>query len=253
MWTNFICTLPEQHAYWESQALAEGASLIDFGNGEQGFNRVTMQYTRVTPTGTREDLATMTLAIGKTVGAGLVSWFSTSGEYAACETALDAFVTTINAVQSSAYVMVGYLWHIVHIGRASSPHGIGPAIGPFTRFTAKNLGGTQVNARGADQLASTITMRTASRKHWGRIYIPGLYRAAPDTVYGRLANGDVDNTAGALRTLGNALSAAGYDLGVFSPTGRAFLHINAVEADNVIDIQRRRRPKQSSYRKILTS
>jgi hypothetical protein len=159
----------------------------------------------------------------------------------------------LNGFQSSAYTMSGYLWHIVHIGRASTPHGVGPAIGPFTRYSGKNLAGTTLNSRGADQIAVSLTMRTASRKHWGRIYVPGLIRTLPDTAYGRMTSGDVDLLAGYLRTLGNSLSSSGYDLGVYSPTGRAFLHINTVEVDNVIDIQRRRRPKQSSYKKLLTS
>jgi hypothetical protein len=45
----------------------------------------------------------------------------------------------------------------------------------------------------------------------------------------------------------------GYELGVWSYPKQAFMPVWQVQVDNIVDIQRRRRAKQRSYAKLITS
>lgn len=100
---------------------------------------------------------------------------------------------------------------------------------------------------GPPQVAETLTLRTALRKHWGRLYLPA---AKFDTTNGDYGVSDVDALATAGRTFLNGCFAAGAAPVVYSKTKQAAFSISAVEADSVPDIIRRRRMPITRYKRV---
>lgn len=122
-----------------------------------------------------------------------------------------------------------------------------PLTGPPTRISTKTtpVAGSATNQPA--QMATSVTMRTTLRRHWGRIYLPG---ATPGTS-GFASTVNVDNPATRFRTFVNACDAIDLNPVVYSRLQAAVFSITAIEVDNVPDVIRRRRPKASTYKKIL--
>ena len=133
-----------------------------------------------------------------------------------------------------------------------------PDSGPPLYQKAYTLAAT--GGSGIAQVCSTLTLETAARAHWGRIYLP-TYSVGTLGTDGRPGNAYVDNVATAGRTLLSTL--AGRGMHVVVPTtqvkvsstesveSRVLQMPHGVRVDNVLDIQRRRRLKNATYRKIL--
>lgn len=97
------------------------------------------------------------------------------------------------------------------------------------------------------QQACSITFRTGIRKSWGRTYLPyGLAVGAA----GHINTADVDGIVAMTKTLRDGAASDDFLMGVLSIARNSFLGIEAIEADNVPDVVRRRRWKHTSYRKI---
>lgn len=156
-----------------------------------------------------------------------------------------AFVTFFTAVKTHAcpYVALdSFRWYGVNF--------TDPLTGPPNRITdVTNVAGTYTGGFPA-QVATSITMRTALRKHWGRIYFPGARVQGTD---GLTDNASVDGMAAAFRTFVNSCAAANVSPVVYSRAAQAAMSVSAIEVDNVPDVVRRRRPKSSTYQKIYTS
>jgi hypothetical protein len=240
-------------AYWASQVYDADVGLASAGASLLGTSRVSISYTRATPSGLREDRAVFSLWVAKAAGANLFSMIPLS-ELAAMETALDTFVNAIGVAQSSSWTCVEYAWHQVNQNspRTDDPGQRGQKMGPAVRVVTKALVPGGFAQPAPYQVSSTITLRTASRKHWGRIYVPGVAVGALQTNYGRWTNTMVDNLANALNALHNTWQDASYQLGVYSMLHPAFLTPKTIEADDIPDIVRRRRAKQMGYRKLLS-
>lgn len=238
--------------YWRVQALESSTFVKDVGASAFGCNRITTSFTRGTPTGTREDDAQVTLHVAKVVGGGLYTAIVLASEQAAVETILNTMWTSYMALMADNILQRDYRWHEVDPDKYKVKNDqYFDVLGPAVRLTTSARGGAVSASRMPDQVAVTCTFRTAGRKHWGRIYLPGLARTQYEATYGRVANPAA--VASPLRTAINSLASAGYELGVWSPRGRAFLTITRLDVDNVPDVIRRRRPKQSSARQTYTS
>jgi hypothetical protein len=104
------------------------------------------------------------------------------------------------------------------------------------------------------QVAFALTEKTAWPKHWGRTYLPtpqGLH------VFGdRWTSACVDTIVGAANTLYQGLAAAEFFpvvpvTQVASDPARALVGITQVQGDDIPDVIRRRRPRNTTYRKVL--
>lgn len=210
------------------------------------FMRVQMTYNRADTTGNREDVMTNTLSIvNVTADAPDGTWTTT--DFTQCETALDAYVTAHLAYWPANQTMTGYRWYLHH---TSDPLAMQH---PPARITAKSLVGTASQANATPrQVAETVTFRTASRKHWGRIYLPGFVDTQVDSN-GRIPQATVDAMATAADGLVDALAANDFVLSVWSRTGKALLGIDQVQVDDVFDVIRSRRTKTTGYRKTLNT
>jgi hypothetical protein len=145
-----------------------------------------------------------------------------------------------------------YRWYV----REFTPVGPGNAFldsGPPARVTTKSLAGTGTNYM-PPQVAFALTEKTAWPKHWGRTYLPtpqGLH------VFGdRWTSACVDTIVGAANTLYQGLAAAEFFpvvpvTQVASDPARALVGITQVQGDDIPDVIRRRRPRNTTYRKVL--
>lgn len=253
-WAPTITYAPPRSAYWATQSKDADTIETESALGQPNCWRCQMRFNRTTPTGTREDQATVTLHITKNPGAGVRVRGITS-ELAGLETIIDAWVTAWQTTMSDAFSFVEYRWFNVDADDPLSDKGY-PLHGPPVRVTAKSMVGTGAASRNADQVAASVTFKSASRKHWGRVYLPGPSRSFIDTSFGRFTSSYVDTLANSTRTMVNSLAGSPsgiYELGIWSPRGLAWLNLTSVQVDNVPDIIRRRRAKQASYFKRLTS
>jgi hypothetical protein len=235
--------------YWATQARDFDSVLTDSALAVVGCSRVTLKWKRTVPTGLSEDLMMCTLSIAKDVGGHLYGYVPLI-ELAPIETLLDGFMTTVKAQQHSSITLVEYSWHVLTQNSPRDKTGRGQKAGPAVRVTTKSTPGTASVGRSPDQLATNLTIRTASRKHWGRIALPGIDIGKWDPASGRLLNSSIDLLSGAFDGLHNNLVTAGYRLGVWSQLHPTFMTASQLEVDDVPDIQRRRRPKRRNYAKI---
>jgi hypothetical protein len=244
VWSNIIRCAPSTLSYWQTQSVFSDTVIHEAP--ALGVSKCTIAYSRTTPAGTQEDLATMNLHLGVVAGPACVPL--TAGQKADAETDINAFCVALGTVQSNQFRMVGYTWHDWQAGDVY--------YGPADRVTDPLFSPADVvSSRMPDQLAVNITMRTASRRHWGRVYVPGVAGTKYETTFGRPANSTCDTLASALRTLANSLIAntTATSLIVFSKQYQAALDIGRIDCDNVPDVIRRRRPKNASYRKTFTA
>jgi hypothetical protein len=120
------------------------------------------------------------------------------------------------------------------------------------RSVTRAVAGTGAFGDLPPQVACSITLRTASRRSWGRTYLPlGALGASNDLSGGRFSTSYVDYVANATGTLVGTLASNDFYLVVYSATKSALLNVEQVEVDNVPDVIRRRRWKSSTYKKIL--
>lgn len=239
-------TYHTDHAgYWTAQPVDSSTVLTDAGAANVGASLLTLSWSRSTPSGTREDLCTCTVAVAKQPGGNLWSTLI-SADKATVEGYFDTWWLTQKTYVANQFMLVEYRWHDWVL--------TDDLLGPADRVTSRTVSGTGGAVhRIPDQDAMTLTFRTASRKHWGRIYLPGTWFSGLDPAYGRWASSHVDNVAAAWHTMLASLHGASMDVVVVSRKYRGILQVNELQVDDVPDIQRRRRPKQAAYRKVYTS
>jgi hypothetical protein len=99
----------------------------------------------------------------------------------------------------------------------------------------------------------SVTKVTASRKHWGRIYVGPLQLTGSIAtgVNGRFNTSQVDTVATAFNTLRAGLQADDFPMVVFDRTRLHFATVDGVRCDDIPDVIRSRRPDWVPYRKVL--
>lgn len=245
MYDHKITYIASSSSYWHAQSVYSDTVFVDGSSVPLGASFVTLAWSRTSPATTREDRATCTLAIGKTVGGGIYSYLA-SADKAAAETALDTWWTSMKTDVANQWTLVEYRWHDWLVGET--------VLGPADRVTARSVAGTfGATNRMPDQDSQTVTFKTASRRHWGRVYLPGIASGRYDTTYGRFVTSQVDDGATFFHTLATNLAASSQEIVVASKAHQGILSCSSIASDDVVDIQRRRRAKQASYHKEYTS
>lgn len=243
-WTKTIISPSNSLGYWGTQSMEFGTTIVDSGAAVTGCNRAQLVFTRTVPAGIRDDVMVCNLHIGKIAGS-LTSYFNLSGDIAAALAPLTTWFNSSKIYINDQVTFREVRWYAVRDDQART--------GPPVAVSSVGVAGTATTSRAPDQLALSHTLITAARRHWGRIYLPGVTRSVWDTTTGRGVASVIDPLSGFLRTAINSLDTAGFRLGVWSPTARSFLDTWKLQVDDVPDVQRRRRPKQANYRKIYTS
>src|SRR5262245_30907452 len=182
MWGHHILCAPSTLGYWQAESKFSD-TVVTPSTAQASCSRVTLNFDRTTPIGTREDFASFTLHMF--VGSWNANAVSlTDSQKGDAETDLNAWVSSWTAKASSAYTFTNYTWHDVAFGDQF--------YGPADRITQTGNPGTNAADRLPDQITTNITFRTASRQHWGRFYCPGLGAAQYEKTFGRPANTTCD-------------------------------------------------------------
>lgn len=247
--TKNITYASPEGSYWLAESRDFDAVMTDAGASNLSCSRLTMKFTRTVPATLTEDRAMTHFWFAKSAGGGLFSYVPTS-ELDDVEVFVDAFFTTIKTRIADDFVLAEYAWHTYEWDTPRTDDGKGQKPGPAVRVVTKSVAGTDASSTLPHQVAMNVTLRTASRRHWGRSAFPGLTNGSLQGNYGRWSSGVVDEWANAVNTLHDNAQAASYQLGVWSQLHPAFLTPVQIVADDVPDIIRKRRPKQTGYRKI---
>lgn len=177
--------------------------------------------------------------------AGSVDTTWTTADFTAVESAVQTMWNGLSTYISPDCKLIMHRWYAFGPG-VLKPN---PVFRETTLGTPISGGGTGAQIH---QVASTITLRTALRKHWGRFYLP-ISCNLPSTS-GQMSSTQVDNLASAARTMLIASEATqGITPVVYDRARGNALSVLAIEADSVPDIIRRRRPRDTGYKKIYTS
>jgi hypothetical protein len=173
-----------------------------------------------------------------------VTW--TSADFALVEAGFQAYWTSLGSMIQDECRLVEHRWY------SYGPGVVKP--NPPARITtiATPLQGTGT-AKAPHQIASTLTLRTPLRRHWGRIYMPVFAVAASASAGGQLTAGAVDLLATGGSTYIKSGLANGLTPCVWDRNRHVALGVTSVESDSVPDIIRRRRSRVTAYRKILTA
>jgi hypothetical protein len=158
---------------------------------------------------------------------------------------IKTFWNNVSNVADSAHVLREVRWYDV---ADAAPHK--PTFVETTPLVP-GVPGSGAGVIMAPQTALTVTLKTASRKHWGRFYLPYTAGAGMDaTLKGSIKASLCDSVAAGALTLAQVSEgAARGQLIVWSPTLGTSQPVTFVQVDNVVDIQRRRRVKKASYKK----
>lgn len=236
---------PSQVAYWAGQSILSGAT-VGAAPADDQVQRSQCQLVleKTTPSGVVDDVAVFSFSFAKptlSFGSSVIS----GTEKATVEGYLDTMFASLKTSISAHWTLREYRWHD-YTDNWEKP-------GPATRVTAKGTvcTGAAVNVV-PDQVASSVTFKTSSRIHWGRIYLPpSIYNSYDST--GRLTTATCDAYLAAVRTMMVAADAADCSPVVASTSHRALLGILSLQMDNTPDVIRSRRVKHTNYRKIYTS
>lgn len=186
----------------------------------------------------------------------------TAGDFDNVNTAINQYCTALAPLLSPNYRCAEFKYY----RRLFNPREIAKpypdAGGPAHVHTTSILGtGT---AGLPPQVTTTITEITASRKHWGRMYLPTLGFNAMNAT-GRLLTTAATTICTAAETLAVALNNSGFRLvvpttssgGIYDPTvkgdwttviARTLQQVNSFRVDDVVDSHRSRRNKQALVR-----
>lgn len=222
------------------------------------WRRVQLVFTRTAPSGYGEDVATTKFDIMNiTGGAPDSTW--TTGDYTACETALNTWWTSTKTLVSANHTLKEFRWYRMRFAPIlpgiTNPKDDKPFVDALVPQRITTVGAVGTNATSAYnpyQVSSTLTLKTALPRHWGRCYVPGIGNAYVDTN-GRWTSGFVTSFSSAAGTLLTSLQAS--DMFPVVPVrqhdgmiARALLTVGSLQVDNLPDIQRRRRPSSPSIR-----
>jgi hypothetical protein len=191
-----------------------------------------------------EDVITNTYDIlNITSGAPDSSW--TSADFTAVEARLATFYGSMNSLMPSSASVREYRWHVL-------PDTAGDTAAVRVKPVTAALIGSAGNSL-PPQVAMTATKQTASRKHWGRVYLGPLRQSVIGTTdtNGRFTSANVDAVAGYFNTLRAGLQADDFPMVVYDRTRGHLATVDSVRVDDVPDIVRSRRPDWVPYRKLL--
>src|SRR5512138_3719140 len=161
-------------SYWTNQQYVNEPTLVDAPAGDVNLSQCTVKFQRTEATGIREDIAEFSLYLFVDTGIATPTAHVDAAQAAAVETALDTWWTAQKTLHTAHWLLAGYQWRNISAdGPISDKTGfVLPQ--PTWRTTVKSVVGTAAAPPCPDSSACTVTLDTASRRHWGRVYLPAL-------------------------------------------------------------------------------
>lgn len=131
---------------------------------------------------------------------------------------------------------------------------VGPSIvppnPPVRILTRTDTGGSTETM--PPQIAITVTLRTAVRKEWGRLYLPHPGSNACNFTTGRIASAAQISIANATDTLMENAAIADFLPIVYGPARKKFYSVEKVQVDDLFDVIRSRRWDRPLVREVRT-
>lgn len=186
---------------WEVTTWAEGTDL----------RKLQIRYSRAPSGSVSEDVAVTTHTFLKVTGGVASGTWTDPTDYAAVETAFGTLFTALKFYIPAHVHLDQYRWYIDNAALRLPDHAPNPAL----RVTEVDVAGTQSGAANLPpQIAVSVSEITASRKSWGRFYLP-MTGAAGTDVNGRFSQSV--SIADAVKTFYNSCRAAGLYPVVYAP------------------------------------
>lgn len=242
---------------WVAYALLfdDDVQTIDLNDIE--WRRVQLKFTRTAPSGATEDAAYLKFDIFS-LGDDWVPATWSTGHYTQNETALNTWWTAVKPYVSPNHTLAEYRWYRMSFMNPMSVDKRFADSGPPLRVTTVGTPGTDATSSyNPYQIAASVTFKTAHRKHWGRIYIPGLANQRIGST-SRISSACCDALATATDALFSTMHGnvdwpfvpSTQTDGTLAP---AMLGISEIQVDDIPDVIRRRRPRSTTYRKQIST
>lgn len=168
-----------------------------------------------------------------------------AADYLAVEAAAEAFWAANGSKISSDFRLVEHRWYAYGAG-------ILPPNPPSRVTTIGTPVVGSATTGYVHQLATTITIRTALRRHWGRFYMP--VDGGQPSGGGQFSAAWCDAVAAAARTfLAVTPAVQGIYPVVWDKNRKLAFTMTQLEVDSVPDIIRRRRPRTTNYKKLISA
>lgn len=211
--------------------------------------KVTLLFTRPSevPSSTRDIIETSAYFVASADGVFSTGWDDPTS-YETIEGCIEAWWTATKSLYSSEMTFDSMRWYDAGAGVVPPQ--------PTFRVTTVESPGTGGASMMPPQISSTMTLRTGSRRHWGRMYLPPPISTELDTgtAAGRFIHSYVDQVPATwVAAFADVFEATGLIQAVWSPAAQSFLGISAFAADDIPDTQRRRRFATIGYRAVVDS
>ncbi len=254
LWTSSLVAASDKASYWDSQSFVSGSTKTYVDPDMVGGSMMTLVFTRTSPATVRDDVMNLSLHWGIEAGPGVPSAPLSGSQAASIESIMTTWWNSMKINVFNTVTLKEFDWRDF---KASFPRGESGMLkySPTWRVTNVATAGTVSTGNELPhQIASTLTMTTGSRKHWGRFYMPGAASGMLGT-FGRWGSGYPTNLVDQTRIAFNAAVAlpAITNPWVWSAKYSGLLSVREIHADDIPDVQRRRRDKQVAFRHSRTS
>jgi hypothetical protein len=248
-YTNFLAYSSDEAAYWNNVVVADGTTKASCVPTALAGSIMTCTFSRTEQTGVREDLAMFSMHLSVATGANNAWAILTASDAALVEAAFDTWWTNVKTRFHPHWLFSGYIWRNFGASFPKGKTGLSKP-GPVWRQTSRNVAGTSATPSMADQSAESVTLKTASRRHWGRFYVPPSDNGTL-TVYSRLTGTIVDLLADSTDTFYGTLGGLSRVVHpfVWNSKNPGMFSVSQLQVDDVPDVIRRRRPKTKTYSK----
>jgi hypothetical protein len=229
--------------------------IVDDAPDDLVWHRAHLVFTRATPTGTVEDVAICTFdLLNFTDGAIDSTWVT--ADFVAAEARFGTYWTALRSSFPDETILKEIRWYRRQFAEPMTTEKRFADSGPPVRITPIGTAGTATANSFPYQVAFSITERTPDPKHWGRWYLPApAVDAVGLTAYGRFSATAVSSQRDYATTLMNGLWDDQLPLVV--PTTqvnktlvKGWMAVSSIQVDDVPDVQRRRRAKQTLVRSV---
>lgn len=229
--------VPAATAYWLSHGGSGIFSRTDDPAPPTTIVKATMSFRRWSSATVEDDLAQFSMHhLNITDGNVDNSW--TPADITNLHARYIALANGLRAEQDNFTVISKMTYHEFVAGDPP-----GPAVQTFDMGA---LSGTKSGGALPPQCACSVTLKTAHRRHWGRVYVPGLTTDSIDG-WGRMKPADADILATVFGNHVADCSSNDFPVVIYSEAAMSAMEVGQVQVDDVVDIIRRRRFKTTNY------
>lgn len=234
-----------EFAYSAGTALFDALS-EEADAGAMAWAHITYHWSRTTPTGTSEDRAQVGFDVIKLTGGGNDPTWDNAQVLDVIGVLNPMFSALAAYTDNNATIVENrvYLKKFKELGPGFADMGDPIWVQPLSI-----AGGSSSEPSLPYQVAASVTEKTALRKHWGRFYLPNPAHTQL-SGFGRWQPSYCDAIAGIVGDAYELLADDNYVVVVPSSATRTLFTVTAIQVDDIPDVQRRRRARDTAYRAL---